>query len=82
MIDSPAAASLRPHQTLLYDEFEARLVRSRPYAIPDSGWLAQPAGDLARVARGRRRHVALIVLAAVALTAACTMPPAYEGGRA
>ena len=40
LIDSPAAASLRPHQTLLYDEFEARLVRSRPYAIPDAAWLA------------------------------------------
>ncbi len=40
VIDSPAAASLRPHQTLLYDEFEARLVRSRPYAIPDASWLA------------------------------------------
>ncbi len=40
LIDSPAAASLRPHQTLLYDEFDARLVRSRPYAIPDAAWLA------------------------------------------
>ena len=40
LIDSPAAASLRPHQTLLYDEFESRLVRSRPYAIPDAAWLA------------------------------------------
>jgi hypothetical protein len=43
-IDSPAAASLRPNQTLLYDEFASRLVRARPYAMPDPAWLATAQG--------------------------------------
>lgn len=46
-IDSPAAASLRPNQTLLYDEFASRLVRARPYAMPDPAWLATAHGSRA-----------------------------------
>lgn len=40
LIDSSSAAHLRDHQVLLYDEFESRLVRLRPYALADAAWLA------------------------------------------
>ena len=46
LIDSPIAASLRPTQALLYDEPRARLVRFRPYAIPDPVWLGSVARSL------------------------------------
>jgi hypothetical protein len=46
LIDSPMAAGLRPTQALLYDEPHSRLVRFRPYAIPDPVWLASVARSL------------------------------------
>ena len=39
LIDSAAAASLRPNQALLHDEDWGRLVRFRPYLPPPSSWL-------------------------------------------
>jgi hypothetical protein len=40
LVDSTRAAQLRDHQVLLYDEFESRLVRLRPYARADAAWIA------------------------------------------
>jgi hypothetical protein len=38
LVESSAASTLPPWQVLLYDEFRSRLVRFRPYAMPQSTW--------------------------------------------
>src|SRR5262249_50752247 len=38
LLDTPEAATLKPHQALLYDESQGRLARFRPYALPAPGW--------------------------------------------
>jgi DNA segregation ATPase FtsK/SpoIIIE, S-DNA-T family len=40
LIDSPKASNLGLHRALFYNEHEGTLETFRPYAMPDSGWLA------------------------------------------
>jgi DNA segregation ATPase FtsK/SpoIIIE-like protein len=46
LIDSPKASSLGLHRALLYNEHEGSLETFRPYAMPDSEWLAGLATQL------------------------------------
>ena len=46
LIDSPKASNLGLHRALYYNEQAGTLETFRPYAAPDSGWLAQAAARL------------------------------------
>jgi hypothetical protein len=41
LIDSPKASMLGLHRALFYSEHESRLETFRPFALPDSGWVAE-----------------------------------------
>jgi hypothetical protein len=49
LIDSPAASKLGEHRALFFSEEEGKLEKFRPYAAPDSEWLAM----VRRQLRGR-----------------------------
>jgi hypothetical protein len=48
LIDSPKAGNLGLHRAFFYNEHEGYLETFRPYAFPDSEWLAQVAGKLSK----------------------------------
>jgi DNA segregation ATPase FtsK/SpoIIIE, S-DNA-T family len=51
LIDSPKAAALGLHRALLHNAQKGTLETFRPYALPDSKWLAHAAEQLARLVR-------------------------------
>lgn len=55
LIDSTAASGLGLHRALFHDEHEGRLETFRPYARPDSDWLARTAADLQRLHAAARQ---------------------------
>ena len=48
LIDSPKASMLGLHRALFYSEHESRLETFRPFALPDSGWVAEVVAQIAK----------------------------------
>ncbi len=48
LIDSPKASMLGLHRALFYSEHESRLETFRPFALPDSGWVAEALAQLGK----------------------------------
>ena len=48
LIDSQAASNLGLHRALLYNEHEGTLETFRPYALPESDWIEEIGGQIAR----------------------------------
>ena len=46
LIDSPKASMLGLHRALFYSEHESRLETFRPFALPDSGWVAEAVAQI------------------------------------
>jgi hypothetical protein len=53
LIDSPRASSLGIHRAIFYNEHEGSAETFRPYAAPDSEWLAEVAEKLGRAFKSR-----------------------------
>jgi hypothetical protein len=58
LIDSPKASTLGLHRALFYNEQAGTLETFRPYAAPDSTWLANAATQLERLKQSRPASVA------------------------
>jgi hypothetical protein len=52
LIDNPKASMLGLHRALFYNAQEGYLETFRPYALPGKEWIAQAAGELARLLKG------------------------------
>lgn len=49
LCDDPKASTLGLHRALFYNEQEGHLETFRPYALPESGWIEDAVGKLARL---------------------------------